>query len=281
MSDELKDKIENENINGEEFVAIPSETPITEEELEKAEQIMTDNDEIAAFNKEVLCQLESPLIVHKKTDSSYEESATNFEMNETHIDEEKPTLTRHRFKKDPKKKGRGLRVLAVIFVILAAIFAGLLYTGNIPLDIKNEKTTKAEQTTAPQETTTTIEEKYVGTIVIKNNYVFVDGVEVDGVNGLQKALKYVEPSTTAYKIIIEGTAEDFSDDFYNYEIYPYLLQLGFIGEDTEIQHIQSTGLVAEAELTTKAETTTKKAKKKASKSGDNTNTTVVEGNNDN
>ena len=125
MSDELKDKIENENINGEEFVAIPSETPITDEELEKAEQIMTDNDEIAAFNKEVLCQLESPLIVHKKTDSSYEESATNFEMNETHIDEEKTTLTRHRFKKDPKKKGRGLRVLAVIFVILAAIFAGL------------------------------------------------------------------------------------------------------------------------------------------------------------
>ena len=104
MSDELKDMLNNENNNshtdnsvGEnEFAPMPSDEPISEQAFKKAEKIMTDNDEIAAFNKEVLGQLESPLIVHKKTDASYDENATAFEMSETHVDEDKPTLTRHR-----------------------------------------------------------------------------------------------------------------------------------------------------------------------------------------
>ena len=32
---------------------------------------MTDNDEIAAFNKEVLGELEPPLVVHKKSDTPH------------------------------------------------------------------------------------------------------------------------------------------------------------------------------------------------------------------
>ena len=69
-------------------------------------------------------KLDSPLIVHKKSDASYQDTASEAEMNETHSDDEGPTLERHRFKKKGKKKGKGL-VIVIIIVILAAVFAGL------------------------------------------------------------------------------------------------------------------------------------------------------------
>jgi hypothetical protein len=217
-------------------------------------QIVTDNDEIDEFNKTVLGKLESPLIVHKKSDASYEENASYLEMNETHTDEQRPTLTRHRFKKDPKKKHKGFKIFIVVIVILAGVFAGLYYTGNITFT--GRETTK-KTTVSTSETTTSLEQAYEGKIVIKNTYIFVDGVEVDGINGLQNALKYQDPSPTAYEIVIEGSADDFDDSFYNYEIYPVLQDLGFIDDTTVVTHVVSTGLMASDEITT--QTTTKKA----------------------
>ena len=67
---------------------------------------LTDNEEIKEFNKEVLGKLDSPLVVHIKGDASYEEDTSAFEMNETHTDEERPTLMRHRFRKEKKSKKR-------------------------------------------------------------------------------------------------------------------------------------------------------------------------------
>jgi hypothetical protein len=234
----------------------------------ESEPIITVNDEIDELNKEVLGKLESPLIVHKKSDASYEETANNLEMNETHTDEERPTLIRHRFKKDPKKKHRGLKIFVVVIVVIAVVFAVLYYTGNITFDSKNTTTKPTVSTT---ETTTSIEQAYQGKIVIKNTYIFVDGVEVDGIDGLQKALKYQDPSPTAYEIVIEGSADDFDDSFYNYEIYPVLQDLGFIDESTVVTHIVSTGLVADEETTT--ETTTKKdTTKKSTTKKDKTTT---------
>ena len=52
--------------------------------------------------------LDSPLVVHKKDDASYQEANTEVSMQNTHVDEDSdmPTLERHRFKKElpPKLK---------------------------------------------------------------------------------------------------------------------------------------------------------------------------------
>ena len=51
-------------------------------------------------------KLDSPLVVHKKGDASYQEEGNEVSMQNTHVDEDSdaPTLERHRFKKEKKKK---------------------------------------------------------------------------------------------------------------------------------------------------------------------------------
>ena len=232
MSDEVKDEVElEESVN------------------EHEEKVITDNDEIKEFNQTVLGHPESPLVVHKKGDASYEEASASNQMNETHTEEERPTLTRHRFKKEHKGHGKAIAFLFVI-VIIAAALAGLYFTGNLSFSKKEATTVKKAATT---EVTTSLEDKYKGTIVIKDTYIFVNGKEVQGIEGLQKALEYEDKSTTAYKIIVENE----NSDFLNFEVLELLTQLGFYGNDTVIEHVASTGLVAEAETTTlPPETTT-------------------------
>lgn len=193
--------------------------------------------------------LDAPLVVHKKSDASYQDGVTNVDMNETHIANDKPTLERHRFKKDPNQKSNK-PILIVIFVIVLAVAFGVLYlTGNISFDNKKETTVK--QTTT--ETTTSIEEAYAGTIVVKGMYIFVDGVEVDGIEGMQDALRYTDKSTTAYQII----DEDANSDLLNNGVLPTLMEIGFYDENTEIIHKGYTGLMAAEETTiTTTESTT-------------------------
>ena len=198
--------------------------------------------------KEESAELESPLVVHKKGDASYKESAA-VQMNDTHIEDEKPTLRRHRFKKEKRGYG-GLIAFLIIVVIIAGAFSALYLTGNIRF---TKQTTSAKSNTTTTERVTTIEEAYQGTIVVKDVYIFVNGVEVDGIQGLQKALEYEEKSTTAYTIIDENA----NPDFLNFEILQLLQQMGFYDENTVITHKESTGLIAEAETTTlPPETTT-------------------------
>lgn len=207
---------------------------------------MTDNDEIAAFNKEVLGELEPPLVVHKKSDTSYDNNNNSvLEMNDTHIDDNKPTLTRHRFKKDDKKKGKGVVVVIFIAVVVVAVFAALYFTGNIPLNNSKSNSQSSSQTS---ETTTSLQQKYAGTIVVKGMYIFVDGTEVDGIQGLTESLKYLDKSTTAYKIIIEGTQNSYESSYYNSDILGCLTQLGFYGDDTKVEHVDSTGLMSKDEI---------------------------------
>lgn len=193
--------------------------------------------------------LDAPLVVHKKSDASYQDGVTNVDMNETHITNDKPTLERHRFKKEPNQKSNK-PILILIFVIVLAVAFGVLYlTGNISFDNKKETTVK--QTTT--ETTTSIEEAYAGTIVVKGMYIFVDGVEVDGIEGMQDALRYTDKSTTAYQII----DEDANSDLLNNGVLPTLMELGFYDENTEIVHRGYTGLMAAEETTiTTTESTT-------------------------
>lgn len=199
-------------------------------------------------NEKIEEKLDNPLVVHRKGDASYEESATPLEMNDTHQDDGEEKLRRHRFKKDKRGYG-GLIAFLIILVIISGTFAGLYLTGNIRF-VSKTTTHKATTTT---ERVTTLEEAYQGTIVIKNTFIFVNGVEVSGIQGLEKALKYEEKSTTAYTIIDENA----NADFLNYDVLPLLSQLGFYDENTVITHKESTGLIAEAETTTlPPETTT-------------------------
>ena len=205
-------------------------------------------------NEEKLC---SPLVVHKKGDASYDENELTVEMNDTHIEDDSPTLIRHRFRKDKKGHG-GLIAVLVIIVIIAGAFSALYLTGNIKF---NSQTTTAKKVSTT-EASTSLEDSYKGTIVVKGTYIFVDGNEVKGVEGLQKALKYEEKSPTAYTIIDENA----NSDFLNFEVLQMLEQMGFYSEKTVITHKESTGLIAEAETTTlPPETTTKKKKSKKSK----------------
>ena len=162
-------------------------------------------------------------------------------MNDTHIDDTKPTLTRHRFKKDNKKNGKSAVIVIFIAVVIVAVFAALYFTGNISLNNSKRNPQSSSQTS---ETTTSLQQKYAGTIVVKGMYIFVDGTEVDGIQGLTEALKYLDKSTTAYEIIIEGTQNSYESSYYNSDILSCLTQLGFYGDDTKVEHVDSTGLMS-------------------------------------
>ena len=61
-------------------------------------------------------KLDSPLVVHKKGDASYQEEGNEVSMQNTHVDEDSdaPTLERHRFKKEKKKKGKKISSLTLL-----------------------------------------------------------------------------------------------------------------------------------------------------------------------
>lgn len=130
----------------------------------------------------------------------------------------------------------------MIIVIIAVVFCALYFTGNISFGNKSATKTTTETTT---ETTTSLEEAYAGTIVVKGTYIFVDAQEVDGIEGLQEALKYTDKSTTAYKIIDESA----DSNFLNNNVLPLLMDMGFYDKNTEIVHQGYTGLMAAEETT--------------------------------
>lgn len=220
------------------------------EEINEENKVVTDNDEILEFQKEVMGKLDNPLVVHKKSDSSYEEDTSAFEMNQTHNDEERPTLERHRFRKEPKKRGSNLAVVLFLLIVAAGVFAGLYYTGHTPFN-RQEKT--SETVTVTEEETTNLTDKYVGKIVVKDTYIFVDGVEVEGIQGLQEALKYVTPSPTAYEIVIEHANSEFLND----NVYNILTDLGFFSDKTVVTHIDKTGLMSAEEIAAEEAATAK------------------------
>lgn len=192
--------------------------------------------------------LDNPLVVHNKNDASYYNSTENNQMNETLVIEDENTLKRHRFKKDKSKKNNKWIALLVIFVVLAGVFCALYFTGNITF---GEKETTTTQETTTEQTTTSLADAYKGTIVIKDTYIFVDGIEVEGIQGLQSAISYLEPSETAF-VIFNDRADD---DFFNKEVLAVLLEMGFYGENTEIKHKSTPTLEPSTIPTTQEETT--------------------------
>lgn len=190
--------------------------------------------------------LDSPLVVHKKDDASFQETANEVTMSATHTDEESadtPTLERHRFKKK-KKKSKAPYVILALAAIAAAVICVLVYNDVIPIG-KPETTA----TTKKSYTTQQVNE-FEGIITVKGTYIFFEGTEVDGLRGLEKEIKYLEKGT---KFVIQD--ENADSNFLNFNVLSLLSQYSIV---YEIKHIVSSGLIAEYE---KMSTTTSAAKK--------------------
>lgn len=191
--------------------------------------------------------LDSPLVVHKKDDASFQETANEVTMSATHTDEESadtPTLERHRFKKK-KKKSKAPYVILVLVAIAAAVICVLVYNDVIPIG-KPETTT----TTKKSYTTQQVNE-FEGIITVKGTYIFFEGTEVDGLRGLEKEIKYLEKGT---KFVVQD--EDADSNFLNFDVLSLLSQYSI---DYEIKHIVSSGLIAEYEKMSTTSSSTKKA----------------------
>lgn len=194
-------------------------------------------------------RLDSPLIVHKKSDASYQETAGEVTMSSTHIDDEgseSATLERHRFKKE-KKKRKWPFVLLVLIVIAAAVLCALKYGGILDKPIKettSEKPSTSSYVTEP-------ENKFKGVIVVKGTYIFFEGNEIDGIEGLEREIKYLDAGTS-----FEIWEEQADSNFLNFEVLALLSQYDI---KYEITHKVSTGLVSKYENVTTAPAATSSA----------------------
>lgn len=191
--------------------------------------------------------LDSPLVVHKKDDASFQETANEVTMSATHTDEESadtPTLERHRFKKK-KKKSKAPYVILALLAIAAAVICVLVYNDVIPIG-KPETTA----TTKKSYTTQQVNE-FEGIITVKGTYIFFEGTEVDGLRGLEKEIKYLEKGT---KFVVQD--ENADSNFLNFDVLSLLSQYSI---DYEIKHIVSSGLIAEYEKMSTTSSSTKKA----------------------
>lgn len=186
-------------------------------------------------------KLDNPLIVHKESDASYQETASEVSMSFTHTEEDSdmPTLERHRFKKTKKKKKWPWFVIGVIAVV-AAICIALYYNGYFKTET-NDTTT----TTRKSYTTQTVNQ-YEGIITVKNTYIFFEGEEVDGIQGLIKEIKYLDPGT--YFVVQDEKADS---NFLNFDVLPILEQYNI---KYDVKYVASSGLMAEKELTTQQTT---------------------------
>lgn len=180
-------------------------------------------------------KLDNPLIVHKESDASYQETASEVSMSYTHTEEDAdmPTLERHRFKKTKKNKKWPWFVVGIIAVAVAVIVA--LYCNGYLRPAEEETTT-----TTRKSYTTQAENRYEGIITVKNTYIFFEGEEVDGLEGLIKEIKYLDAGT---KFIVQDEKAD--ENFLNFNVLPILEQYNI---DYEVKYVASSGLMAEKEL---------------------------------
>lgn len=185
-------------------------------------------------------RLDSPLVVHKKDDASYQETAGEIDMNVTHEDEDinMPTLERHRFRKE-KKSHNGVWIFIAIIAIAVAVVCALVYSGKISFKEK-ETTTQPERTYVSQE-----ENKFEGIITIKGTYIFFEGTEVNGLSGLEREIKYLDPGT---KFTVQD--EDADSKFLNDDVLSMLSKYEI---DYKITHIVSSGLESEYEVSVSQE----------------------------
>lgn len=186
-------------------------------------------------------KLDSPLIVHKETDASYEECASDINVNITHIEENTATLERHRFKKKKKSSKAPYFICAVI--VIAAVFAGLYYGGIIPDFLGLNKETTVPEVSNSQESTTEAN-RFEGIITVKGTYLFFEGKEIDGTEELISEIKYLDAGKS---FIVQDEKAD--STFLNDEILPILTSYNI---QYEVKFIVSSGLVSDKEVSSAA-----------------------------
>lgn len=179
-------------------------------------------------------KLDNPLVVHKESDASYQEIASEVSMSNTHTDEDidAPTLERHRFKKEKKKK-KWPWVLLVIIAAVVVVLVVLYNKGYI------NNTPETTESTTRKSYTTEEENKFEGIITVKGTYIFFEGEEVDGIRGLDRKVKYLDAGTS---FIVQDEKADSS--FLNDEVIPILEKYDI---KYTTKYIVSSGLVAENE----------------------------------
>lgn len=183
----------------------------------------------AEFEEE---KLDSPLIVHKVTDASYIDTAVKVDVEYTHNDEGKATLERHRYKKVKKKKK--WPYFLMLAVIIVAVACGFYFRGT-----KDPVDNKTTDPVTDNNVTINIEDRFNNVITVKGTYIFFEGEEVEGLNGLEKEIKYLDKSNVI-------TVQDESADqlFLAEEILPLLDSYGF---KYETKFIISSGLKSQYE----------------------------------
>jgi len=183
-------------------------------------------------------RLGSQLIVHKETDASYEECASEVNVSKTHIEENKATLERHRVKKKKKNSKAPYFICAVM--VLAAVFVGLYYGGIIPDFLNLNKETTAPQVSNSQVSTTEAN-RFEGIITVKGTYLFFEGKEIDGTEALISEIKYLDSGKS---FIIQD--ENADSTFLNDEIIPILTSYNI---PYEVKFVVSSGLIGKNETT--------------------------------
>ena len=73
------------------------------------------------MSEELEQKLDSPLVVHKPNDASFQDSTNEVDVNITHIEEDSATLERHRFKKVKKKKKFPYGVIIVVIIVAVVV----------------------------------------------------------------------------------------------------------------------------------------------------------------
>lgn len=185
--------------------------------------------------------LDSPLVVHKVTDASYHETENNVDVNATHIEEETATLERHRFKKE--KKSSKWPIVITFLVVVAAVFCYLYFSGSLASLGLGE----AQTTTEPETENYTIPQNpYDGIITVKGTYIFFEGEEVDGIEGLASQVRYLDSGTS---FVVQD--EDADSTFLYEEVIPLLEQYGI---EPEVRYVVSSGLTSKYETTTASST---------------------------
>lgn len=180
--------------------------------------------------------LDSPLVVHKVTDASYHETENNVDVNVTHIEEETATLERHRFKKE--KKSSKWPIILTFLVVVIAVFCYLYFSGSLA----GIGLGTAQTTTEPETQEYTLPENpYEGIITVKGTYIFFEGEEVDGIEGLESEVRYLDSGAS---FVIQD--EDADSTFLYEEVLPLLQQYGI---QTEVRYVVSSGLTSRYETT--------------------------------
>lgn len=182
-------------------------------------------------------KLDSPLVVHKKSDASYQETQNEVEMQTTHVDEDAdaPTLERHRFKKTKKKK-KWPYVLGVLIIALIVVLGVLVNNGTIKMPHHNETTSATKKSY-----TTQAPNSLADTITVKGTYIFYEGTELDDIGALEREIKYQDADKT---FTVQDEHAD--SNFLNSEVLPILTKYNM---KYNVVYIESSGLISKYETT--------------------------------